>query len=94
MPDGRCTFAPSSLAVVGVVHALLGLVCGRLKPGEPRRCVRGASGALCLGTPYTSWAWRVSRAGAARSQACAACWGGGEVMRQFGMNETHEEAAH
>ena len=58
VPDGRCTFTASSLAAAGVVHALLGLVCGRLKPGGWRRCVRGAFGDLCLGRPYTSRVWR------------------------------------
>ena len=37
--------------------------------------------------------WRALRMGAAGSQTCAG-GGGGGVMRQFGMNETHEEAAH
>ena len=92
VPDGRCTFTASSLAAAGVVHALLGLVCGRLKPGGWRRCVRGAFGDLCLGRPYTSRVWRALRMGAAGSQTCAG--GGGGVMRQSGMNETHEEAAH
>ena len=77
LPDGRCTFATSSLAVAGDVRALLGLVCGRLKPGGTRRCVQGASGALCLGRPYASWAWRALRTRAAGSQTCADCWGGG-----------------
>ena len=40
----------------------------------------------------TSRVWRALRMGAAGSQTCAG--GGGGVMRQFGMNETHEEAAH
>ena len=77
MPDGRCTFTASSLAAAGVVHALLGLVCGRLKPGGWRRCVRGAFGDLCLGRPYTSRVWRALRMGAAGSQTCAGGGGGG-----------------
>ena len=74
VPDGRCTFTASSLAAAGVVQALLGLVCGRLKPGGWRRCVRGAFGDLCLGRPYTSRVWRALRMGAAGSQTCG---GGG-----------------
>ena len=76
VPDGRCTFTASSLAAAGVVHALLGLVCGRLKPGGWRRCVRGAFGDLCLGRPYTSGVWRALRMGAAGSQTCAGGGGG------------------
>ena len=77
VPDGRCTFTASSLAAAGVVQALLGLVCGRLKPGGWRRCVRGAFGDLCLGRPYTSRVWRALRMGAAGSQTCAGGGGGG-----------------
>ena len=76
VPDGRCTFTASSLAAAGVVHALLGLVCGRLKPGGWRRCVRGAFGDLCLGRPYTSRVWRALRMGAAGSQTCGGGGGG------------------
>ena len=73
-------------------HPLLCVLC------QVSECHPGMAGllcarALCLGRPYTARVWRALRMGAAGSQTCAG-GGGGGVMRQFGMNETHEEAAH
>ena len=105
VPDDRCAFALPHWQWHGVgVHALLGLVCGRMLP-DVRRLSRHAG----VGRAPLVLCVLGDRLLRGRDVRCAPAQHGlraapiveqgreekgGGVMRQFGMNEIHEEAAH